>query len=103
VLSEHLDEVPYIGLEFIVLIVACLLIAIAAPSWDTAALYAAAAITCSLAVAAYITTRVATLPGLDDDAGDWFEALGVVAILAETATVVVAICALGQRHSGAGS
>ena len=33
VLSEHLHEVPYIGVEFIVLIVACILIAIAAPAW----------------------------------------------------------------------
>ena len=31
VLSEHLREVPYIGVEFMVLILACLLIAIAAP------------------------------------------------------------------------
>ena len=36
VLSEHLREVPYIGVEFMVLILACLLIAIAAPTWDTA-------------------------------------------------------------------
>jgi len=100
VLSEHLHEVPYIGVEFIVLIVACLLIAIAAPAWDTTALYAVAAITCGLAVAAYVATRAATLPGLADDVGDWFEPLGVVAILAEFATVLVAICALAQRYSG---
>jgi hypothetical protein len=99
VLSEHLHEVPYIGVEFIVLIVACLLIAVAAPAWDTAALYAVAAITCALAVAAYVMTRAVTLPSLADDVGDWLEPLGVVAILAETATVVLAVCALAQRHS----
>jgi hypothetical protein len=97
VLSEHLHEVPYIGVEFIVFIVACLLIAIAAPACDTAAVYAAAAITCALAIAAYITTRAVTLPGLADDVGDWFEPLGVVAVLAESATVVVAVCAIAQR------
>jgi hypothetical protein len=103
VLSEHLAEVPYIGVEFIVLIVACLLIAIAAPAWDTAALYAVAAITCALAVSAYVMSRAVTLPGLADDVGDWFEPLGVVAILAESATVVVAISAVAQHYPGAKS
>jgi hypothetical protein len=103
VLGEHLREVPYIGVEFIVLIVACLLIAVAAPAWDTAALYAVAAIACAFAAAAYVLTRAVTLPGLADDVGDWFEPLGVVAILAETATVVVAMCAIAQGHSGAKS
>jgi hypothetical protein len=100
VLGEHLRDVPYIGVEFIVLIVACVLIAAAAPGWDTAALYVAAAITCGLAVAAYVATRAVTLPGLADDVGNWFEPLGVVAVLAETATVTVGICALAQYHSG---
>jgi hypothetical protein len=99
VLSDHFHEVPYIGVEFIVLIVACLLIAVAAPAWDTAALYAVAAITCALAVAAYVMTRAVTLPGLADDVGDWLEPLGVVAILAEAATVAVAVCALGQASN----
>jgi hypothetical protein len=99
VLSEHLHEVPYIGVEFIVLIVACLLIATAAIAWDTAALYGAAAMTCGSAVIAYVATRSMALPGLADDVGDWLEPLGVVAILAETATVVLAVCALAQRHS----
>jgi len=103
VLSKHLAEVPYIGVEFIVLVVACLLFAAAAPAWDTAALYAVAAITCTLAVAAYITTRVATLPGLADDVGNWGEPLGVVAILAESAAVIVAICALAQHRSAPGA
>jgi hypothetical protein len=100
VLSEHLHEVPYIGVEFIVLIVACLLISVAAPAWDTGALYAVAAIACALAVAAYVMTRAVTLPGLAEDVGDWFEPLGVVAVLAESATVVVAMCAVAQLHSG---
>jgi hypothetical protein len=100
VLAEHLREAPYIGVEFIVLIVACLLIAAAAPAWDTAALYAVAAITCALAIAAYVTTRAATLPSLDNDVGDWVQPLGVVAIVAETATVFVAICTIAQHHSG---
>ena len=98
VLGEHLREVPYIGVEFIVLIVACGLIAVAAPVWDTAGLYAIAATSSALAVAAYVVTRALALPGLADDVGDWLEPLGMVAILAESATVVVAMCAIAQRN-----
>jgi hypothetical protein len=104
VLSEHVNEAPYMGLEFIVFIVACLLIAgVAAAAWDTAALYAVAAITCASAVATYITTRVVAPPDLADDVGNWLEPLGVVSILSETAVVIVAICVISQRHWGATS
>jgi hypothetical protein len=98
VLREHLHEVPYIGVEFMVLIVACLLIAVAAPAWDTAGLYAVAAMAAALAIVAYVTTRAVTLPGLADDVGDWFEPLGMVAILAESVMVVVAACAISRRR-----
>jgi hypothetical protein len=94
VVGEHLHEAPYMGEEFIVLIVACLCIAIAALVCDSTALYMLAACTCGLAIAGYVVTRVVALPALRDDVGNWFEPLGVVSILAETATVAIAVCAL---------
>jgi hypothetical protein len=98
--GEHLYEAPYMGWEFIVFIVACLLIAIAAATFDTAALYAVAAMTGGLAVAGYFVTRVIALPGLGHDVGDWFEPLGVVAVLAETAMVLVAVVSLRSACAG---
>jgi hypothetical protein len=39
-------------------------------------------------------------PRLEDDVGNWFEPLGVVSIIAESATVAIALCALasGRRE-----
>jgi hypothetical protein len=56
-----------------------------------------AASTCGLAIGGYALTRLVALPALADDVGNWFEPLGVVSILAETATVVVALGALADR------
>jgi hypothetical protein len=86
------------GEEFIVLIIGCLLIALAALVADTAAVYLMAAITCGLAITGYILTRIIAFPALADDVGNWFEPLGVVAIVAESVTVTVAVAALASRH-----
>jgi hypothetical protein len=100
VVGEHLREAPYMGQEFLVLIIGCLLIAVAALIGDTAAVYLMAVITCGLAITGYILTRIIAFPALADDVGNWFEPLGVVSILAESATVAVAAAILlpGRRH-----
>ena len=99
VVGEHLREAPYMGWEFIVLIAACLAIAVAAIHWDSAAVYAAASLTCGLAVLGYILTRLVAFPMLSDDVGNWFEPLGVVSIAAEYAVVGIAIAALRRNWS----
>lgn len=98
VVAEHLHEAPYMGEEFIVLIVGCLLVALAVLIGDTAGVYLTAVITCGLAITGYVLTRIVALPALADDVGNWFEPLGVVSILAESATVTVAAAALTSRH-----
>jgi hypothetical protein len=98
VVGEHLREAPYMGEEFIVLIIGCLLIALAALIGDTAGVYVMAVITCGLAITGYILTRIIAFPSLADDVGNWFEPLGVVSILAELATVAVAVAALASRY-----
>lgn len=102
VLAEHLREAPYMGEEFIVLIVACLLIAVACLVCDSAAVYALAVLTCGLAVVGYILTRLVAFPELADDVGNWLEPLGVVSVLAESTSVGIAAAALaGQRAAHA--
>lgn len=71
--AEHLREAPYMGEEFIVLIVGCGLIAVAVLICDSAALYLLAVTTCGLAIIGYIMTRVVAFPALADDVGDWFD------------------------------
>ncbi|MEB3070626.1 hypothetical protein [[Mycobacterium] vasticus] len=97
VVGEHLREAPYMGEEFIVLIIACLLIATACVVCDSAAVYALAVLTCGLAVIGYIATRLIAFPELADDVGNWFEPLGVVSVLAESAAVAIAAVVLIRR------
>jgi hypothetical protein len=98
VVAQHLRAAPYMGVEFIVLIVGCLLIGAAALRYDTSAVYRLATITCGLAVVGYLLTRAVAFPALADDVGNWFEPLGVVSVVAETATVAVAVSVLADRH-----
>ncbi|MGH8962600.1 MAG: hypothetical protein ACRDWT_15670 [Jatrophihabitantaceae bacterium] len=97
VIGPHLAEAPYMGEEFIVLTVACGLLALAALICDSTAVYALSAVTCGLAVIGYVATRLITFPMLADDVGNWFEPLGVVSVLAEATAVTAALsCLLGS-------
>jgi hypothetical protein len=90
------------GWEFVVLIAACLCIAIGALVCDSGALYAAAVFTCGSAVLGYAATRTVAFPRLADDVGNWFEPLGVVSILAESAVVITAVLVLARQSQRSG-
>ena len=94
VIAPHLDEAPYMGVLFIVLTAACLLIATAAVVRDTAAVYALAILTCGLAVIGYAATRLVPFPMLADDVGNWLEPLGIVSVLSELVVVGAGVTAL---------
>ena len=93
-IAPHLKQAPYLGEEFIVLTAACLLLGAAALVCDSAAIYALTILTCALAIAGYLATRLIPFPLLQDDVGNWREPLGVVSILAEGFAVLTAIIAL---------
>jgi hypothetical protein len=103
VIGPHLDEAPYMGILFIVLTVACLGIAGAVCVRDSAALYAAAALTCGLAVLGYAATRLVAFPMLADDVGNWLEPLGVWSVISETVVVLAAVSALVRRPAAPGA
>jgi hypothetical protein len=103
VIGPHLDEAPYMGILFIVLTVACLGIAGAISVRDSAALYAAAALTCGLAVLGYAATRLVAFPMLADDVGNWLEPLGVWSVVSETVVVLAAGSALVRRPAAPGA
>ncbi|MEP6852905.1 MAG: hypothetical protein ABJA87_09645 [bacterium] len=90
----HLRDAPYMGEEFAVLNVACLLLALAAFLCDSAAVYSLTIVTCGLALAGYAATRLIAFPQLANDVGHWLEPLGVLSILAETIAVLTAAAAL---------
>ena len=100
VISPHLEEAPYMGVLFIVLTGACLILAAAALVYDSPAVYAASALTCGSAVLGYAATRLIAFPMLADDVGNWYEPLGVVSVLSESAVVLLSIAVLlGARRS----
>jgi len=97
VIGPHLHEAPYMGEEFVVLTVACLLLGLAALTCDSRAVYSAAILICGLALVGYVATRLIAFPQLADDVGNWLEPLGVVSVLAETAAVVIAVLGLSSK------
>jgi hypothetical protein len=94
VIGPHLDEAPYMGVLFVLLTAACVVLAGAAISWDAPVVYVLSVLTCGLAVVGYLATRLVAFPMLADDVGDWLEPLGVVSIGSEAVVVVTAILAL---------
>lgn len=98
VIAPHLEEAPYMGVLFVVLTGACVLLASAAISWDTPVVYALSVLTCGLAVLGYAATRLLSFPMLADDVGNWLEPLGLVSIGSETVVVLTAALALRAAH-----
>jgi cyanate permease len=101
VIQEHLEEAPYMGVLFIVLTGACFALALAALVYDTRAVYAAAAVTCSLAIIGYAATRLVAFPMLADDVGNWLEPLGVLSVASEAVVVVASVVGLRRRRHAA--
>jgi peptidoglycan/LPS O-acetylase OafA/YrhL len=94
VIGEHLEEAPYMGVLFLLLTIACTVLAIGMLVRDAPPVYAAAASVCALAVLGYAATRIVAFPQLDDDVGNWLEPLGVVSVLSECCVVAGALMAL---------
>ena len=96
-LSGKLEETPYIGVLYIVLIAACVgLTALAAFRWSDR-LWALGALVAASPLAGYVLTRTVGLPGARDDIGNWGEPLGIASIVVEMITL--AVCLTAARSS----
>jgi hypothetical protein len=100
VIPAHLEEAPYIGWLFIALTTVCFVLAAVVLVADSVVVWLASGVVTTLAVGAYVLSRAVPLPQIGDDVGNWLEPLGVAAILAETATAVLALLALRGRPTG---
>jgi hypothetical protein len=101
VIAPHLEEAPYMGVLFIVLTAACLVLAVTVLVRDTAAVYSLSVLTCGLAIVGYAATRLVAFPMLADDVGNWMEPLGVVSVVSEAVVVAAAASALMRSRGGA--
>jgi hypothetical protein len=84
VTPEHLREAPYIGVMFIVLTTACVLLAAALLIVDSVLVWSTLGVTTMVAVVAYAVSRTIGLPLMADDVGNWLEPLGIVSVVTET-------------------
>ena len=95
---EHLAEARYIGLGFLLLASASLVLAAALALRDTAATWTAVAALETLALTAYVASRTVGLPLLSDDVGHWLDPWSFPALAAETIALATAVGVLVQRR-----
>ncbi len=99
IIGPHLDEAPYMGVLFILLTAACLLLAGFTLTNSHPAGPTLAALVCGGAIIGYAATRLVAFPQLADDVGNWLDPLGVVAVLAEAIVVAAATRLLTTRQN----
>lgn len=97
VIQEHLTEAPYIGIGFILITIAGLVLMQLLLTRDTRTTWVAAAIASALSLLGYLLSRTVGLPQITDDIGNWAEPLGLVAVVAETIMLITAITHLTTR------
>ena len=98
-LQGKLDELPYVGVMFIGLIGASLLLAEALIRSDDARAWLAAGALAAATIVGYGISRTAGLPGdHDSDVGNWLEPLGLASLLVEGVVVLLAVARLMPRR-----
>jgi hypothetical protein len=104
VTPAHLQEAPYIGVLFMVFTTVCLLAVTLLLISDSLAAWTILGGSCLLAVAAFVISRTVGLPLMADDIGNWSESMGVIALLSESAVVIVTAFAVasGSLRGGKG-
>jgi hypothetical protein len=93
VVPEHLDEAPYMGVLFILFVVASFALAALLAARPAPPLYSAATALCAAAIVAYAATRLVSFPELADDVGNWAEPLGLVSVTSEAGVVLLGVLA----------
>jgi hypothetical protein len=93
VVPEHLEEAPYMGVLFILFVVASFALAALLAARPSPPLYSAAAVLCAAAIVAYAATRMVSFPELADDVGNWAEPLGLVSVASEAGVVLLGVLA----------
>jgi hypothetical protein len=89
-LPGTLSDSPIIGVGYIALIIASLIVAAALMFSADRRIWWAAGIVCAAAIGGYILSRTTGLPQDHDDIGNWLEPLGMAALFVEGAVVLLA-------------
>ena len=94
----HLEEAPYVGVLFIALSVASVVLAVLLIRWDTPLVWYASGAMTLLALVAFFASRTVGLPQIGDDIGNWTEPLGYPAVAVEALVTAAAAIVLANRH-----
>jgi hypothetical protein len=93
-LPGKLEETPYLGVAFILLIIASLLLAAMLARRDDQMAWRATAALAAAVILGYVVNRTVGLPGAMDDLGNWLEPLGLASLFVEGTVVATAVSAI---------
>jgi hypothetical protein len=97
-LGGKLEETPYVGVAFIGLILASLLLAGVLVRRDDTRAWFAGGLVAAATVIGFVVSRTVGLPGAPaDDIGNWLEPLALAALLAEGVVIGLAASRLAER------
>jgi len=94
---EHLEEAPYVGVLFIALSVASIVLAVLLVRWDSPLVWTASGVMTVLALIAFFASRTVGLPQIGDDIGNWGDPLGYPAVAVEALVTAAAAIVLANR------
>jgi hypothetical protein len=96
-MSGKFSEVPYLGVGYAILVVACLAAAVGVVRGDRRG-WMLAGLATAAAIAGFTLTRTTGLPGSMDDIGNWSEKIAVYSLLAEGVVVAASAFVLRGGH-----
>ncbi|WP_231556509.1 hypothetical protein, partial [Cryobacterium sp. MLB-32] len=97
-LQSKLEEVPYIGVMYILVIVASLILMERLFVVGSRLDFIASAVVAGVVILGFVVNRTVGMPGATDDIGNWFEPLGLLSILVEGFVVWQALAAVFSRR-----
>jgi len=91
VMESHLVEAPYVGVGFVLLVIAGLYLAVRLIVGPDELVWAGCGLVATVAVVGYVLSRSVGLPQLGDDVGAWWDPLGITAVSCELATIAAVV------------
>jgi len=94
-MADHLEEAPYVGVGFVLLSIAGVLLAQLLIGSDVPEVWMATGAVAALALLGYALSRSVGLPQIHDEIGAWRDGLGLVAVTSEALMLGCAAVRLG--------
>jgi hypothetical protein len=99
-MSDKFAEVPYLGVGYALLVIACVVAAVLIVKGDRRGWMLGGGV-CLATIIGFTLTRTTGLPASKDDIGNWSESIGTYALIAEGVVVVLSAIALRRTAKSA--